>query len=86
MHVALCPSASVTLLPDWVPPTHDHEPPVYPATDVSDNVYVPEFTLPLTPPAPEIGVGPAADNVKSVVTAVPPLSFVTVFTSVRCAV
>ena len=37
------------------------------------------------PVAPEIGVGPAALNVQSVGTAVPPLSLVTVFTNVSWA-
>ncbi len=39
----------------------------------------------MLPVAPEIGVGPVAVNVQAVGTAVPPLSFVTVFTNVNCA-
>ena len=40
---------------------------------------------PAEPVAPEIGVGPAAASVQAVGTAVPPLSLVTVLTSVRRA-
>jgi hypothetical protein len=53
---------------------------------LSDNVYVPVCTAALVtagaPLAPLIGVGPVACNVQSVGAAVPPLSFVTVLTSV----
>src|SRR5207247_1946250 len=51
----------------------------------SDNVYVPaEKPEPLdAPPAPEIGVGPAAVRVHSVATRVPPLLFVTYLMSTR---
>src|SRR5574340_617135 len=48
-------------------------------------LYVPAETSDSAPPAPESGVGPAAESVKSVGTALPPLSLVTVFTSFRCA-
>src|SRR5512132_2410097 len=86
VHVALWPSASCTLLGAVnVPPTHDQLPAVYPVTFVSDNVYVPALTSLSAPPAPEIGVSPAALSVKSDAFAVPPLSFVTVLTSFRCA-
>ena len=51
-------------------------------------MYVPALTAALVtaaePVAPEIGVGPAAVRVHAVGTAVPPLSLVTVLTSVRC--
>ena len=43
------------------------------------------FVTVALPVAPEIGVGPAALNVQSVGTAVPPLSLVTVFTNVSWA-
>ncbi len=37
----------------------------------------------VAPPAPEIGVGPEAVRTKAVATAVPPLSFVTTFETVK---
>ena len=90
VHVADVPSGNTSELPVNVPAVHDQAPGEYPAGPAdSDNVYVPAFTWALVtgadPVVPEIGVGPAAASVHAAGRALPPLSFVTVFTSVRCA-
>ena len=60
---------------------------MYPERFVSLREYVPAKNVELltAPPAPEIGVGPVADSVKSVATALPPLLLITSFSSVRDA-
>src|SRR5574340_1488432 len=88
VHTAESPSASEIELPltgwPWFL-TQLQAPAVYPGRFVSESVYVPAETSDSAPPAPESGVGPAAESVKSVGTALPPLSLVTGFTSFRCA-
>ena len=55
---------------------------------LSDSAYVSAGTSRSKPPAPEWSLAPApsADSVQADAAAVPPLSFVTVLTSFKCAV
>ena len=87
LQVALTPGVRTRLAPVSVPAVQDQAPAVYPAGPPdSDSVYVPAFTEALVtvaaPVTPLIFVGPAAARVHAVAAAVPPLSFVTVLTSV----
>ena len=85
VHVALCPNPNVIEVPEFCIPVHTQELAEYPVGPDSDRVYVPASKdTPLTaPPAPEIVVGPVALNVQFAAVAVPPLLFITFFTSVR---
>ncbi len=87
VQTAFSPAASVRLFETTgTPPffTQLYRVGVYPkGPPDSERVYAPAFTIAFviaaSPSTPEIGVGPEAESVQSVSTAVPPLSFITVF-------
>src|SRR5438093_5987784 len=72
-------TSPAVMLPPLVKPVHDHALPEYPDGPLSVNVYVPALTPCATP---EMNAVVPAFRVKSLTTAIPPLSFVTCLTSV----
>src|SRR3989344_5008355 len=89
VQTASSPAATVTVSPSTcVPPVHTHALASYVAgPPLSERPYVPggtpAFVTAESPSEPDSGVGPEAESVQSVSTAVPPWSFTTTFSSVR---